>query len=92
MCSASALPSALLEREIVMLRSIPEELPRIVVSDVDHERLTRLAEGLQERAPRLAEALQHEMDRAVVVSAESVPSGVVQMGSTVLVRFATGEI
>jgi regulator of nucleoside diphosphate kinase len=75
-----------------MSPTIVRKQPRITVSDVDHERLTRLAEGIEHRSPRLAEALQHEMQRAVVVPSGSVPADVVQMGSWVRFRLASGEI
>ena len=60
--------------------------PRIVVGDIDYERLCDLATGAHSRFPEVAEELQLEMDRAQVVPAMSVPPDVVRMGSTVEFR------
>ncbi|GAB1582665.1 MULTISPECIES: nucleoside diphosphate kinase regulator [Phyllobacteriaceae] len=60
--------------------------PRIVVSDIDYKRLTNLAADAYDRFPEVAEELQIELDRAQVKPAASVPSDVVQMGSTVEFR------
>ncbi|WP_420962957.1 nucleoside diphosphate kinase regulator [Brucella sp. IR073] len=60
--------------------------PRIIVSDVDHKRLTILAEDAYDRFPEVAEELQMEMERAKVVPASAVPADVVRMGSTVEFR------
>jgi regulator of nucleoside diphosphate kinase len=65
--------------------------PPIVVSDRDHEHLTRLADGLAQRHPVLAEMLRDEMDRATVLPLNTVPREVVQMGSLVEFRLDTGE-
>jgi regulator of nucleoside diphosphate kinase len=65
--------------------------PRIIVSDIDYNRLTDLAAGVLRRFPDVAEELQSEMDRAEVVSAGSVPAQVVQMGSTVEFRSDAGQ-
>ena len=63
--------------------------PKIVVSDVDHERLTSLALAGLDRIPDVAEELLAEMDRAKIVRASSLPVNVVRMGSTV--RFRTED-
>lgn len=60
--------------------------PEIIVSDIDYKRLTGLAAGALSRVPEVAEELQAEMERARVMPAGSVPSDVVQMGSTVEFR------
>lgn len=57
--------------------------PRIVLSELDYNRLTGLAEAVEDRTPEIAEELQNEIDRANVVATGSVPANVVQMGSTV---------
>jgi regulator of nucleoside diphosphate kinase len=64
--------------------------PRIVVSDIDHRRLSELAERALGRFPD-AEELQVEMDRADVIAAAAVPPDVVQMGSTVAFRSENGQ-
>jgi regulator of nucleoside diphosphate kinase len=60
--------------------------PRIIVSDMDCERLTALATAVRDRFPEVADELQAEMDRAQVMPALSVPADVVRMGSTVEFR------
>lgn len=57
--------------------------PKIVVGQIDHERLTGLATTALDRAPEVAETLLAEMDRAKVVSPTQVPADVVRMGSFV---------
>lgn len=58
-------------------------LPKIVVGDDEHERLSALAASIATRQPELAEELLAEMERARVVKAGKVPSGVVRMNSEV---------
>lgn len=62
-------------------------LPKITVSQSDHERLMGLAMATADRAPEVADELIAEMERARIVPANAVPAGVVRMGSTV--AFAT---
>ena len=57
--------------------------PKIVVGQIDHERLTGLATTALDRSPEVAETLLAEMDRAKVVSPTQVPADVVRMGSFV---------
>lgn len=57
--------------------------PKIVVGEIDHERLTGLATAALERIPEVAEELLAEMDRAKVVSPAKLPADVVRMGSFV---------
>jgi regulator of nucleoside diphosphate kinase len=70
---------------IQMIQPHPDTdlMPPIVVSEIDHERLTSLAAAAEERTPDIAGALRSEMQRARVVPAEAVPADVVRMGSTV---------
>nr|PZN85982.1 MAG: nucleoside diphosphate kinase regulator [Pseudomonadota bacterium] len=65
------------------VRDYPE-MPEIVVSQVDQQRLTVLAMDALNRAPDVATELIAEMERARVV--EEVPPSVVQMGSIVTYR------
>jgi regulator of nucleoside diphosphate kinase len=71
-------------------RANTEPMPNILVSEIDHERLTSLAVAVEERAPEVAHVLQAEMDRARVVPAKALPVHVVQMGSTVEFQADTG--
>ncbi len=57
-------------------------LPKIVVAEADHVRLTQLANGLLDRRPELVEPLLTELERAKVAR-NGAPKGTVQMGSTV---------
>jgi regulator of nucleoside diphosphate kinase len=66
-------------------------MPKIVVSESDHERLTGLATAALSRQPEVAEELLAEMERADIVGARSVPANVVQMGSTVTFRSDDGR-
>jgi len=58
-------------------------MPTLIVSVVDQERLSRLATAAIDRIPEIADELLSEMERATVVDGASIPSNVVQMGSTV---------
>ncbi|HTE35951.1 MAG TPA: nucleoside diphosphate kinase regulator [Reyranella sp.] len=66
-------------------------MPRIVVSESDHERLTGLATAALNRLPETAQELLAEMERAEIVSAPSVPANVVRMGSRVTFLPADGR-
>lgn len=57
--------------------------PKIIVGEIDHERLTGLATTALERVPEVAEELLAEMDRAKVVAPGKLPADVVRMGSFV---------
>lgn len=65
--------------------------PAIIVSDVDQERLSGLAQAAMDRAPDVANVLMAEMDRATVLDASAVPATVVRMGSTVRFRSDDGK-
>ncbi|MCH8686587.1 nucleoside diphosphate kinase regulator [Pedomonas mirosovicensis] len=64
--------------------------PPIVLSEEDYDRLTGLAEAVEDRAPAIAEELQNEIDRAKVVPLGAVPADVVRMGSIVEYRAESG--
>lgn len=66
-------------------------VPNIIVSNADYERLTDLATASLERLPEVAAELLDEMDRARIVSDDSVPANVVRMGSTVTFRSDDGR-
>lgn len=63
--------------------------PNIVVSSLDHERLTKLLASLPRDASASRELLEAELDRAQVVEPEQVPPTVVTMNSTV--RFSVAS-
>lgn len=67
-----------------------EQMPAIMVSEADYDRLVSLAAAAEDRAPDVASMLQTEMERAKIVPADAFPAHVVQMGSTVEFRFDTG--
>jgi regulator of nucleoside diphosphate kinase len=60
--------------------------PRILISRVDQDRLSKLAHAVADRLPEVSEDLLVELDRADLVDAEELPPGVVRMGSTVEYR------
>lgn len=64
---------------------------QILISDIDHGRLTSLARALLDRAPETADELLSEMDRAVITDTAAMPADVVRMGSIVTVRAEGGE-
>lgn len=69
----------------------PSDSPDIVLSNEDHDRLSRLALDGSERASAVADALLRELDRAKIVPSQSLPADVVCMGSTVRYRTDDGE-
>jgi regulator of nucleoside diphosphate kinase len=62
--------------------------PKIVVSDVDYQRLTDLALAARGRLPEVADELEAEMARASIADAAAMPANVVKMGS--FVEFSSG--
>jgi len=65
------------------------EMPEIIVSQNDQQRLTVLAMDALNRSPDVASELIAEMERARVVP--SVPESVVRMGSVVTYRADDGR-
>lgn len=65
--------------------------PDIVVSDVDHWRLSNLAVAVRHRFPDVAEELQQEMVRASIAEAGTIAPDVVTMGSIVEFRKGAEE-
>ena len=65
--------------------------PKIVIRKTDFERLTKLATALADRNPRASDDLFAELDRARVVSDGWMREDIVQIGSTVQYRTATGD-
>jgi regulator of nucleoside diphosphate kinase len=68
-----------------------EQMPAIMVSAADYDRLAGLAAAAEERAPEVASVLRTEIERAQVVPADALPATVVQMGSTVEFRADSGQ-
>lgn len=67
--------------------------PRIRLSAMDHERLSRLARSAEHTMPEVAEALNEELDRAHVLKPGRHPVDIVCMGSEVMYRDdTTGKI
>lgn len=62
---------------------IAAPIPKIVLGETDHRRLTALATATLKRQPDIAEALLTELDRASVVGTETLPPNVVGMNSWV---------
>jgi regulator of nucleoside diphosphate kinase len=65
--------------------------PAIVIGQSEHEKLTRLAEGLVARNQAVAEGLLAELDRARLVADARMRDDVVRMGSTLRYVTDTGE-
>ena len=65
--------------------------PSIVIGDIDHQRLNKLALAAADRFPEVPDGLLSELERARVVSDTSVPGNVVRMGSTVEYETDAGE-
>jgi regulator of nucleoside diphosphate kinase len=74
-----------------MLDTLTIQKPDIVISEADHARLSRMAEGLLDRLPEVAGELLAEVERAKVVAPEALPRNVVAMGSTVEFAVKAGQ-
>lgn len=57
------------------------DMPQIVVTRSDHERLSRLATATMDYMPRAGEILAEELDRAAIVDGRAVAPTVVTMNS-----------
>lgn len=58
-------------------------LPPIVMTEMDHDRLSHVASMVIDKLPDVAELLGQELDRAHIVPAGEIPADVVTMNSTV---------
>lgn len=65
--------------------------PAIVMTQSDHERLTRLADSISHNNEEAADELYAELDRARIVADDRIPAGVVRMGSTLRFVTSSGE-
>lgn len=67
----------------------------IYITEYDHDRLTDLLEAVEKGRSRnksLLDQLRDELERAVIVKPEDVPSDIVTMNSTIsMVDMATGK-
>lgn len=70
--------------------SIRRRRPPIVIGDLDHQRLTRLASAAPESMAGVADELLGELDRARTRPQAGLPAGVVRMGSRVTFRSGDG--
>ncbi|MBN9038605.1 MAG: nucleoside diphosphate kinase regulator [Rhizobiales bacterium] len=64
--------------------------PPIVIGDLDHQRLTRLASAAPESMADVADELLGELDRARTRPQAGLPAGIVRMGSHVTFRSGDG--
>lgn len=69
--------------------TIRRRKPSILIGDLDHERLTRLASAAPASMADVADDLLAELDRARTRAQPTMPDGVVRMGSHV--TFRTGD-
>ncbi len=74
-----------------VLETIPTTRPAIVIADRDLRRLDDLlgAGGAARRDASHLQELRAELDRAIIVSPEEMPAGVITMDSTVMVEDLT---
>jgi regulator of nucleoside diphosphate kinase len=86
----SAAGLAISQETMEMQNTTNAWTPTLIISDFDRRRLSALAAAAMDRAPDLADGLIAELERATVVGADSVPAGVVRMGSTVTFRAGDG--
>ena len=71
--------------------AVSGKLPTIIIDEVEHDRLTSLAERAVDSAPDAASILRAEMRRATVVPVDKVPFSVIRMGSRVEFTFDGGH-
>lgn len=60
--------------------------PKIVMTEADHVRLTRLAEAAAIRMPEVSDYLLTELERAKIVRRGQTPAKLITMGSTLTFR------
>jgi regulator of nucleoside diphosphate kinase len=65
------------------------QMPAIIVSNTDRDRLRLLAAAAMNGIPEVANELLTEIERATIVASPAVPSNVIQMGSTA--EITTGD-
>ncbi|WP_367718348.1 nucleoside diphosphate kinase regulator [Nitratireductor sp. GISD-1A_MAKvit] len=65
--------------------------PSITISETDHQRLTGLAEALEDRNPEASETMFAELDRARIVRDGTLAATIVRMGSTVVYTADEGQ-
>ncbi|MBX3580961.1 MAG: nucleoside diphosphate kinase regulator [Rhizobiaceae bacterium] len=66
--------------------------PQITITQLDHEKLSRLAQSVATRSPDISEELLGELDRARIVTEARLPKDVVRMGSSLSYSTDTGEV
>ena len=65
------------------MQTKPRRKPRITISEGDYNRLSNLAAAWEQTNPFIAACLTNEIDRARIVSDQSMRASFVRMGSTV---------
>ncbi|NIX76999.1 nucleoside diphosphate kinase regulator [Microvirga terricola] len=70
----------------VFTKPISNRKPKIVLTEDDYARLSRLADAATERMPEVADYLATELDRAKIVPSSRIPSKLVTMGTTLTFR------
>lgn len=63
-----------------------QQLPRIVIPDNEHQRLSALVETISRSSPVVYEYLSRELDRAQLVPEQKIAQHIVRMGSRVTYR------
>lgn len=70
----------------VLTKPVSNRKPKIVLTEEDYARLSRLADAAADRMPEVADYLATELDRAKIVPSSRVPSKLVTMGATLTFR------
>ncbi|MBF9232160.1 nucleoside diphosphate kinase regulator [Microvirga alba] len=67
-------------------KSATARKPKIVLTEADYARLSRLADAAADRMPEVADYLAAELDRAKIVPSARIPAKLVTMGTTLTFR------
>ena len=69
-----------------LTKTVSTRKPKIVLTEADYARLSRLADAAAHRMPEVAEYLAAELDRAKIVQDGRKPPKLVTMGTTLTFR------
>lgn len=69
-----------------LTKTVANRKPKIVLTEADHARLSRLADAAAQRMPEVADYLSAELDRAKIVQEDRKPPKLVTMGTTLTFR------
>src|SRR4051812_49057947 len=61
--------------------TLPMKKPTIIITEADHEKLSRMIAAIPPREREEVRALEAELDRAEIVAPEEVPGDVITMNS-----------